>query len=84
MVWKRMGFKERRWSVIRVKLQVSPLRYPGFPVQEIRVRPCPTARSTAGRDRRGRRDDKVKGGGAPWHEWRWMDRVEETNWDRFG
>ena len=22
--------------------------------------------------RRGRRDDKVEGGGPPWHEWRWM------------
>src|ERR1700679_3681102 len=21
------------------------------------------------------RDDKVEGGGPPWHEWRWMDRV---------
>ena len=26
--------------------------------------------------RRGRRDDKFKGGGAPWHGWRWMDKVE--------
>jgi hypothetical protein len=23
------------------------------------------------------RDDKVEGGGPPWHEWRWMDRVEK-------
>jgi hypothetical protein len=22
------------------------------------------------------RDDKFEGGGAPWHGWRWMDRVE--------
>src|SRR5580698_7511644 len=22
------------------------------------------------------RDDKVEGGGAPWHWWRWMDRVK--------
>ena len=23
------------------------------------------------------RNDKSKGGGAPWHGWRWMDRVEK-------
>ena len=23
------------------------------------------------------RDDKSKGGGAPWHGWRWIDRVEK-------
>jgi hypothetical protein len=23
------------------------------------------------------RDDKGEGGGAPWREWRWMDRVEK-------
>jgi hypothetical protein len=23
------------------------------------------------------RDDKVEGGGAPWHGWRWMERVEK-------
>jgi hypothetical protein len=46
---------------VGVKLQVPPLRYPGFPVQEIRVR--------------SGRDDKVEGGGPPWHGWRWMDRV---------
>src|ERR1700678_1111746 len=23
------------------------------------------------------RDDKLEGGGPPWHEWRWMDRVEK-------
>ena len=23
------------------------------------------------------RDDKVEGGGPPWHEWRWTDRVEK-------
>ena len=57
---------------VRVKLQVPPLRYLGFPVQEIRVRSGPTAR-------RGRRDDKVEGGGPPWREWRWMDRVEKAN-----
>jgi hypothetical protein len=50
---------------VRVKLQVPPLRYLGFPVQEIRVR--------------SGRDDKVEGGGPPWHEWRWMDRVEKAN-----
>jgi hypothetical protein len=55
---------------VGVKLQV-PVRlrsgqalryvYPGFPVQGIRVRSGPTAR-------RGRRDDKVEGGGPPWHQ----------------
>jgi len=50
---------------VRVKLQVPPLRYLGFPVQEIRVR--------------SGRDDKVEGGGPPWREWRWMDRVEKAN-----
>jgi hypothetical protein len=41
-VWKRMGSKRirlglliawRRLRRVRVKLQVPPLRYPGFPVQ---------------------------------------------------
>ena len=50
-----------------MKLQVPPLRYPGFPGQEIRVRSA--------------RDDKFEGGGPPWHEWRWMDRVEKANLD---
>jgi hypothetical protein len=53
---------------VRVKLQVPPLRYLGFPGQEIRVR--------------SGRVDKVEGGGAPWHEWRWMDRVEKANLDK--
>jgi hypothetical protein len=44
---------------------------PGFPFQEIRSSSRPTAR-------RGRRDDKVEDGGAPRHEWKWMDRVEKT------
>jgi hypothetical protein len=51
-----------------VKLQVPPLRYPGFPEQEIQ--------GSSGRD------DKVEGGGPPWHEWRWMDRVERANLDK--
>jgi hypothetical protein len=55
----------------------SPLRYPGYPVQEIRGSSGPTAR-------RGRRDDKVEGGGPPWHEWRWMDRVKKANLDKSG
>jgi hypothetical protein len=48
---------------VGVKLQVPPLRYPGFPVQEIQ--------GSYGRD------DKVEGGGPPWLEWRWMDRIEK-------
>src|ERR1700679_1689896 len=28
------------------------------------------------------RDDKVEGGGTPWHEWRWMDRFEKAAPDR--
>jgi hypothetical protein len=35
------------------------------------VRSSPTAR-------RSSRDDKVEGSGRPWHEWRWMDRVEKS------
>jgi hypothetical protein len=27
--------------------------------------------------RRGRRDDKVEGGGAPWHGWRWTDKSKK-------
>ena len=31
------------------------------------------------------RDDKVEGGGPPWHEWRWMDRVgKKANLDKSG
>jgi hypothetical protein len=76
----------------KVKQQVPPLRYPGFPVelggvgevhaafltesrtrgrsaacQEIRVRSGSTAR-------RDRRDDKLEGGGPPWHGQSGMDR----------
>jgi hypothetical protein len=40
-----------------------------YRVVGIRVRSSSTAR-------RDRRDDKVEGGGPPWHEWRWMDRVD--------
>src|ERR1700677_4022762 len=29
------------------------------------------------RSLRSGRDDKLEGGGAPWHGWRWMDRVEK-------
>jgi hypothetical protein len=47
----------------------------GTAMQEIRVRCGPTAR-------RGRRDDKVEGGGTPWHEWRRMDRFEKATPDR--
>jgi hypothetical protein len=27
---------------------------------------------------RSSRDDKVEGGGTPWHKWRWMDRFEKA------
>jgi hypothetical protein len=27
-------------------------------------------------------DDKVEGGGTPFHEWRWMDRLEKATPDR--
>ena len=33
---------------------------------------------------RSSRDDKVEGGGPPWHEWRWMDRVEKASLDETG
>jgi hypothetical protein len=33
--------------------------------------------------RRGRRDDKSKGGGPPWHWWRWMDGSTATAPTRF-
>ena len=50
--------------------RVPPLRYPGFPIQEIQIR--------------SGRDDKFEGGGSPWHGWRWMDRVEKANLDKTG
>ena|ERR1700722_18801500 len=74
-VWRRVSLKENQFGswvacrhlrAVRVKLQVPPLRYPGFPVQEIRV--------LSGRD------DKVEGGGQRLHEWRWMDRVKKLIW----
>jgi hypothetical protein len=29
------------------------------------------------------RDDKLEGGGPPWHEWRWMDRTAQQQPTRF-
>jgi hypothetical protein len=92
-VSKRIGLSSSinygQWRAIRAKLQVPPLRCPGFPLQlsgvgELRekatsVAPC----SIAMKEIRGRssRDDKVEASGPPWHEWVWMDRVEKKlNW----
>jgi hypothetical protein len=77
---------------VRVKLQVPPLRYPGFPVEVSGAGVLYTAffRKAAHvdvyEDRmqeirvRSSRDDKVEGGGTPWHKWTWMDRVEKLIW----
>jgi hypothetical protein len=48
----------------------SPTAHSLWPKVKLQVRSGPTAG-------RGRRDDKIKGGGPPWHGWRWMDRVEK-------
>jgi hypothetical protein len=87
--WYWIAYPDLR--AIRVKLQVPPLRYPDFlpslaaltkfvrlsesrirrlgrwAMQEIRVRSS--------------RDDKVEGGGAPLHEWRWTE-IRKGNLDK--
>ena len=44
------------------------------------------SRQTAGPStaQRSGRDDKVEGGGSPWHGWKWMDRVKKANLDKTG
>jgi hypothetical protein len=74
--------------VPKVKLQVPPLRYPEFPVRLaalanfmrlfLRKAAYVALDGTAMEEIQVRsgRDDKFKGGGTPWHGWKWMDRVK--------
>jgi hypothetical protein len=59
---------DRRWRTSCGFQKAAYVALGGTAMQEIRVR-CGG-------------DDKVEGGGTPFHEWRWMDRLEKATPDR--